>query len=122
MFSPAIDAAPPSGYSFNMTAGDPNGSIQGYSNGSLLPAFGSIDAEPISGETLLYLATGSIANEMRFDGDIVSLLSGLTVWVDSVEYPGNGDWFLSSGDTFMVWSAPNAPVFVDTTMYFIEIK
>lgn len=120
MFSPA--AAVAAGYSFNMTAGDFGGSIQGYSDGNLLPAFGSIDAEPVSGETLVALIDqGSGSGGIVFTGDLLAEFTGLSVYVDSVEYPFDTDWSNEGGVTQAGWSS-SGPDFVNTTVYFIEIK
>jgi hypothetical protein len=114
-------AATPAGYSFTMTAED-GGPVIGYDIG-VIGTFGSIDAEPIPGETLLNLFSGFV-NNIAFSGDLTSLLSGLTVWVDDVEYPFDlADWtYQSGGDvTDASWDEAG-PVFVDSNMYFVEIK
>jgi hypothetical protein len=106
---------------FVLTAGADSGFV-GYSDGTLLPAFGSISVQPISGETMTALASSGGAGAVYFIGDIVSLLSGNTVWVDDVEYPFDSfDWTFSGGLTGAEWSA-EAPTFVDTVQYDVEIK
>lgn len=115
-------AAAPSGYSFTMTAGQAFGFVNGYSTGGDLGAFGSIDQEPISGQTLAALfELGGGDGSINFDGDIVSIVSGLTVWVDSVEYPFDSDWVFADGFTAGEWTG-SGPAFVNTNMYFVEIK
>lgn len=117
-----------SGYSFNMTAGDVGGAIQGFSNSADNPigsAFGSIDAEPIDGTNFLRttytISAASYAGEVRFEGDIVSTLTGLQIYVDSVLYPFDTDWYNDAGETVGEW-ASGGPQFTDTVVYFIEIK
>lgn len=109
------------GYSFTMTAGDYLGSAQGYSDGSLFPVFGSINAEPIPSNPLLALFTPTL-KIISFDGDAETLLTGLSVWVDGVEYPFDGsDWEFGGSDTYATWDA-GGPTFVDGVQYFVEIK
>jgi hypothetical protein len=48
----------------------------------------------------------------------------LTVWVDSVEYPFDGqDWMYNSDSdlTEALWDVAS-PTFVNTNAYFVEIK
>jgi hypothetical protein len=76
----------PEGYSFNLTAGDgPSSLYQGYSDGSVAGAIGSINAEPIAGHALI-LFIDAITPTILFDGNCLAEVSGKTVWVDSVEY------------------------------------
>jgi hypothetical protein len=105
-----------------MTAGDFMGIAQGYSTAV---AIGSIDQEPIPGEILAGLVSGSAVNEIVFDGDVTAIVAGLTVWVDSVEYPFDTDWVYDGGNDWTIaqWaSSSTAPPFVNTNMYFVEIK
>ncbi len=107
---------------FTMTAGD-DGSLQGYHDGSGSPAFGSIDGEPIPGFNLATLASGFLTF-ITFHGDATSILAGLTVRVDGVAYPFDfQDWTYDSGDnaTSGIWDVAG-PVFVNTVVYFVEIK
>jgi hypothetical protein len=111
------------GFSFNMTAGDFVGVLQGYSDGSQTSAFGSIDAEPLPGNNLALCISGSLPG-ITFHGDATSTLTGLTVWVDSVEYPFDGqDWMYNSDSdlTESLWDVAS-PTFVNTNAYFVEIK
>ncbi len=111
-------------YSFNMTAGNLAGVFFGYQSGS----FGSIDAEPIGGQTLsvcLY-DPGNIAGQgqsyIAFNTDLTSLLTTQTVWIDSVQYaPGTG-WTYNSGNDTTYYTPASAWSFSDTVSYFIEIK
>lgn len=101
-----------------MTAGDLFGIGAGY-----YPQFsvGSIDAEPIPGETLVqcYSATGS-GSILAFSGDIVSVVTGKTVWIDSVEYaPDVADWNFDGTNTRYQFTAEP---FSMGNSYFIEIK
>lgn len=111
-------------YSFNMTAGQAGGFVQGYeSSGAFGSPFGSIDAEPIPDHALVFLLSG-LSKSIAFSGDAVSLLSGLTVWVDGVEFPFDAaDWNFNSGtgNTGGTWDDVG-PAFVDTQSYFVEIK
>lgn len=119
----AGEASP--GYSFNMTAGDFSGVIQGYADATSVN-IGSIDAEPITGETLQFLLTGSAGNGISFHGDVTASVSGKSVWVDGVQYPFDlADWNYDSENdvTGAGWNAgPGAPVFANTQSYFVEIK
>jgi len=109
-------------FSFNMTAGDLGGVAQGYSDGSLISAFGSIDAEPIGGTTLTFLITGSVGATISFAGNITATVAGLSVWVDGVEFPFDGvDWTFDGEETVASWDTAG-PTFVNTVTYFIEIK
>ena len=113
-----------SGYSFTMTAGDFSGSIQGYSNGTFIDTFGSIDVEPLPGNPLLTFFGGSLTNGIGFQGDCLSQLSGKSVWIDGVEYPFNdSDWTYDADNdnTGGVWTA-NTITFTPTQTYSIEIK
>lgn len=113
----------PTGLFFNMTAGDFSEAVQGYSDGTQVTAFGSIDVEPIPGNDLSALFTG-VSDGISFHGDVTSIVTGLTVWVDGVEYPFDGfDWVYSSGSdlTSGVWNV-GGPVFVNTAIYLVEIK
>lgn len=113
------------GISFNMTAGDFASAIQGYlSSGNYagLPAIGSISAEPIPGNPLQVLISGN--PQVAITGDVTATVTGLTIWVDSVEYPFDGaDWAYDGGNdiTNATWVSAG-PTFVDTVTYFIEIK
>lgn len=107
--------------SFNMTAGEFAGAIRGYFPGL---GFGSINTEPFAGETLNLLISGSGSNGIAFAGDLTAMLAGLTVWVDGVEYPFDGqDWAYDSGEdqTTGAWDVAG-PVFANTVTYFVEIK
>lgn len=112
-----------SGYSFNLTAGDYFGALQGYSDGSLIDAFGSIDADPVSGHALAIFVDGASAS-IVFDGDCVTELSGKTVWIDSVEYPFSNDWAYDSENGYTVadWGGGSPPDFTDSSTYLVEIK
>ena len=112
------------GFSFNMTAGDFAAVAQGYSNGNSLPAFGSIDAQPISGHDLSFLISGGGGNAIEFIGDVTAQLAGLTVWVDGVEYPFDAvDWTydIDNDLTTAGWNTAG-PTFVNTSIYAVEIK
>lgn len=111
-----------SGYSFTMTAGDLVATVQGYSDGSVSSAFGSIDAEPIPATDLQFLISGGAGNAIQFAGDQTALLAGKTVWVDGVEYPFTTDWsYDGSSSTAAEWTS-GGPTFVNTVVYFVEIK
>lgn len=116
-----IMAAPKStGYSCTMTAGASSG-ITGYGDGVFMPLMGSIDHEPIPGATLLFLASGSGISWIGFVGNLVSLLSGLTIWIDNVQYPVLS-WSYEESDNITVSDSVDLPLFVDSQQYFIEIK
>lgn len=125
--APAIirnQAPAPSGYSFTMTAGNYFGAIQGYGNSpSEGFVFGEIDDEPIPAHSLGILCSGAL-NQCGFHGDVLSLVSGKTVWVEGVPFPFDGaDWlyYPESGNTGGIWVS-SGPVFVENGVYFIEIK
>lgn len=119
------------GYSFNMTAVDPSGAglVIGYDNIDMFGAgpFGSISSEPISGETLAVCASAPSLgySGVIFLGDVFNLLSGLTVWVNGVEYQpafSLDDWYYSSDDDMTMYDIEDASIFVGGDTYFIEIK
>lgn len=120
---PAGEAPP--GFSFNMTAGDLGGAAQGYAD-ETSAGIGSIDAEPIPGETLQFLVTGTVINGINFHGDVLGSVTGRSVWVDSIQYPFDlSDWAYDSDNdvTGATWNTGvGAPVFVNTVSYFVEIK
>lgn len=109
------------GYSFNMTAGVYGGFITGYYAGLA----GSIDQEPLSEDfPLQVLATGLI-NGIAWPSDVISLVEGMTLWVDGVEYPFGSDWAYDPGEdlTSAYWDESFLPPsFVVDTTYFVEIK
>lgn len=111
-------------YSFNLTAGDgPSSLYQGYSDGSLVGAMGTIDAEPIPGHTLIVFLD-AISPTIIFSGDATAKVSGKSIWVDSVEYPFDSmDWEYDSEEdyTFGEWSSGQLD-FTATVEYFCEIK
>lgn len=110
--------------SFNMTAGDYSSFLHGYSDGTALDAFGSIDVEPLPGTTLTVLSSApGIFGVVGFPGDETATLAGKTIWVDGVVYPFDDDWAYDSGNdsTTASWAAA-VPVFVVDQTYFIEIK
>jgi hypothetical protein len=121
-------ASDPTGYSFSMTAGNTGGVAFGYarSGDSIgIGPFGSINAEPIPGQTLDDVLSLSGNSYVIFAGDQTALLTGLTVWVDSVGYGAGdgGDWAYDSDNdrTVVVWSS-GGPVFADGVTYSIEIR
>jgi hypothetical protein len=89
--------AAPAGFSCNITLGSGSG-FYGYDTGVLVGTFGSIDGEPIPGETLVTAVwNGSNNLSVAFDGDILATLTTLNVYVNSVNYGGSGEWDNSSG-------------------------
>ena len=116
--TPAEAEPEPESISFTMTAGNLADTYFGYISGSI----GSIDQEPIPGNTFNGIISGDI-NQLAFTGDVLSLVSGLTVWVDDVEYAGVGwsDWAFLNGSTQASWSS-GGPTFVETEEHFVEIK
>jgi hypothetical protein len=88
------------GFSCTITIGDYFGAIYGY-NPSL--AIGSIDAEPIPGETLFgcYWIPGDNLY-VAFETDIVSTVTSLDVWLGGVNYGGSGAWTYGDLDGDMV--------------------
>jgi hypothetical protein len=124
-WAPVIAPPAPSGPSFNMTAGSAFDFYYGYSNGAgdLPLTFGSIDVEPFPGNELIVFLGGGF-QVVQFDGDIVALLSGLTVWVNGVEYPDSfTGWSLVSGRTEGSWvNEESGPAFADGNTYLVELK
>ena len=130
---------PEPGITFGMTAGTAtyfsipavgyNADAGGSGGFSPWANFGSIDAEPLATGDLLtlvsFVQSGSNLGAVYFSGDRVSELSGLSVWVDTTEYPFTGvDWTYSgeNGKTYATWSHNTGPVFANTVSYDIEIK
>lgn len=109
------------GYSCNVTVGDSGGGGYGYDTGLLAGVIGSIDGQPIPGETLLAVvwATGGSAFYVFFDGDITGLVGSLDAYVDGVNYGGSGSWDFADGYTNYV--AGSGPSFTSGT-YLFEIK
>lgn len=108
-------------YSCHVTAGSYS-AITGY-----LPttSTGSIDTEPVPGQTLsaCYTSSNSYFN-VFFSGNIASLLAGLHVWLDGIDY-GIGDsgtrFTYSSGNT--KWSITSGlPSMTVGNTYLLEIK
>lgn len=121
---------PGGGYSFTMTAGNFANVVYGYSNGGILPAFGSINAEPVPDETLesiMYSPTGAglgfIGATIVFAGDIVDKLQSKILYVDGDPYTPSVDWFYDSNNdiTRATWEN-DSPEFVEDEEYFIEFK
>ena len=108
---------PPSVLYVEMTAGTAFNLI-GYANNYLaIISFGSITGEPIVGEVLdIIFTTGTGGLAATFSGDILSEVSGKSLYVDSVEYAGG--WYLSSGTTLFEITA-GGPTFVIGVTYEI---
>lgn len=116
-------------FATTMTSGNGfGGTVFGFIDDVFAATFGSISQEPISGEVLRAL----VGTFVMFEGDLVSELSGLTIWVGGVEYPFDGDdWTLDSdgsstgvaNSTYASWSSAG-PDFSPGTgeQYAIEIK
>lgn len=115
--------APVTSITLTAGAGGNNPVYIGYTAGS----FGSISGEIVSGAPLLQLISseGGTLGSVSFDGDVVSPLTGKTVWVNGTEYATNwSGWSLISGDTVATWGpgAGSAPPFAEFSTYTIEIK
>ncbi len=107
------------GYSVTMTAADYAGFLVGYFP---LAASGSIDVEPIPGETLASIVSlPGQASVVQFVGDITHLLIGLHVWVEGVNMAG-GPWSYVSESGTTEYAFGNGSEFTDGNVYFIEIK
>jgi hypothetical protein len=108
------------GYSCNLTIGTFSG-VLGFGTVAVPGvAFGSIDAEPIPGETLncaLWTTTPEFV--VNFAGDVVSLVNGFDVYFNGVNYGGAGAWSFTSGATNL--SRPTTPS-ETTGTYLLEIK
>jgi hypothetical protein len=89
--------AAPAGYSCTITIGTPGGGFYGYDTGALIVTFGSISAEPISSETLTGVVWSTFGSIVAFDGDVLSLVGSLDVWIGGVDYGGSGDWEYNTG-------------------------
>lgn len=113
---------PGGGYSFTMTAGDSGVGLYGYDPGLFFGIFGSIDHEPIPGETLaLVLSDGASGFTIAMMGDVMALVEGLDVWVDGVPQGISAEWDFN-GDTTFIDTASVSPTFIPDEEYFIEIK
>lgn len=120
---------PPASYEFNLTAENISGTstFTGYDSAGMFGTpGGSIDAEPIAGNTLIACMTGNPSEYgfgavVVFSGDTTSLLSGKTIYIDSVSWGAPyTDWFFEDGNTSAYWAS--VPVFVNGLTYFVEIK
>ncbi|MCB1471103.1 MAG: hypothetical protein KDK08_28950, partial [Rhizobiaceae bacterium] len=113
------------GYSCTMTAATiPGAGATGYSEGSLFGAAGSIDQEPVPGETVTVIGSDPSATIIYFLGDLTSILNGLSVWVDGTDYTSlfGTTWTHTSGVTYIGTTDGGRPTFTASTSYLIEIK
>lgn len=95
-----------------------------FSTGYVAGAAGSIDQEPVPGETLRQFVSSFGTTSIKFEGDVTALLSGLTVYVGGVSYAaGFSGWSYNGGDgtTGGTWSS-GGPTFVNAGVYAVEIK
>jgi hypothetical protein len=87
--------AAPAGYSCTITIGDYFGVLYGYGteDGNLGQNVGSIDAEPIPGETLVdcFWDPAGAATVVIL-GNVTGLVGSLNVWLGGVNYGGSGNW------------------------------
>lgn len=108
-----------SAYACTLTAAT-LGFVTGYISGGT----GSISQEPIPGQTLRQFVSSFGTTNIKFEGNIAALLSGLTVHVDGVSYAaGFSGWSYNGGDgaTVGTW-ASGGPIFVASSVYAVEIK
>lgn len=112
------------GFSCTMTAATISGVGVGYSDGTLATAGGSIDQEPVPGETMIVCGDDGANTGVYFAGDLTATLNGLSVWVDSVDYTSafGTTWTFSGGSTFITTSDGGRPTFTASTSYLIQIK
>lgn len=95
-----------------------------FATGYISGGTGSISQEPIAGQTLRQFVSSLGTTNIKFEGNIAALLSGLTVYVDSVSYAsGFSGWSYDGGDgaTVGTW-ASGGPIFVASSVYAVEIK
>jgi len=95
-----------------------------FSTGYVAGAAGSIDQQPVPGETLRQFVSSFGTTSIKFEGDVTGLLAGLTVYVGGVSYAaGFSGWSYNGGDgtTGGTWSS-GGPVFVSAGVYAVEIK
>ena len=93
----------------------------GYISGG---STGSINQEPIPGQTLRQFVSSLGTTNIKFEGDVTALVSGKDVYVDSVSYAsGFSGWSYDGGDgaTVGTW-ASGGPIFVASSVYAVEIK
>lgn len=77
--------------------------LNGYCDGTgSPPAFGSIDREPIAGETLIALWRSSSDSQFvcGFAGDKTALLAGQSVWLDNREFKGTWTYYATGAGIF----------------------
>ena len=116
---PPIRISSASGYTFTMTAGTLV-FVTGYISGGT----GSISQQPIPGQTLRQFVSSFGTTNIKFEGNIAALLSGLTVHVGGVSYAaGFSGWSYNGGEgaTVGTW-ASGGPIFVASSVYAVEIK
>lgn len=80
--------------------------------------------QPIPGQTLRQFVSSFGTTNIKFEGNIAALLSGLTVYVNGVSYASNfSGWSYNGGDgaTVGMW-ASGGPIFVASNVYAVEIK
>ena len=117
---PPIRISSASGYTCTLTAGT-FVFAKGYISGG---STGSINQEPIPGQTLRQFISSFGTTNIKFEGNIAALLSGLTVYVAGVSYASNfSGWSYNGGDgaTVGTW-ASGGPIFVASSVYAVEIK
>jgi hypothetical protein len=112
---PAVD----NGFAFTMTAG------AGFQSGYISGTVGSISNEPLSVDTLfgLYITNGQTISLDFFGSggeESLGLLTGKTLWIDDVEYPGT--WSLGEGLNYVFENSEVDDPFTEDQEYFIEIK
>ncbi len=117
---PPIRISSASGYTCTMTAGT-LGFVVGYVSGG---SVGSINQQPIPGQTLRQFISSFGTTNIKFEGNIAALLSGLKVYVNGVSYASNfSGWSYNGGDgaTVGTWGS-GGPIFVTYNVYAVEIK
>lgn len=95
-----------------------------FAKGYISGGTGSISQEPIPGQTLRQFISSFGTTNIKFEGNIAALLSGLTVYVDGVSYAsGFSGWSYDGGGgaTVGTW-ASGGPIFVASSVYAVEIK
>lgn len=111
------------GYSCNLTIGTGGGGY-GYDTGLITGTYGSIDAEPISGENFVaagWLSDGSyLSVYFNYSVGLVDVLQPLDFYINGVNYGGSGIWDDSS-EIYVVFETSSGPTLTSGT-YLVEFK
>lgn len=124
VYPPTIAAGVLPAYSFTMTAG-----TQVFQAGYWAGVAGSLDAEPLAGESIVLQITSSagITANIWMSNNVLPFLSGKQFYLDGVKLSGNSSWSYSADNnrTSLTWTSftgGTVPTYTNGVQYFIELK